>query len=841
MSLDEWLYGILNEPRPGYIPTKRALGLLPGWTPKRIGEITKAEIALNKITDVQDNLADRLVRASDDVAVADTALRQLETYTPASRQIEEAVKRLDSAFLSRQAVVDQITTTQAKWDELASKLLQLRKEPIWMDWESASRAVREAYIEKLVAGAEPIAKVSTATGFNTVPYKKVIGQMVEAVSVGRTRLLEELSDVELRVITDDLLPIWQKAPANFKYPASLQVKIGSKLLFGGKRWPSKIAARFASGVPPGYNFGTPAHYWFRQMGIPQIPKLFEWADADGMRAINRWVDGWEDILEPLGGIKKVAKDADTKRRIFNVANGEFEKFAGEIKLGRITERRANLEWAAGKYINSVGDEILDMYDAKRMWPEGLKREEFYIRNIVERSAADATRDPTVFARAFDAYANYAGTDINIGELIQRVPHDLAVLEDADAAFRTMIHNHIWKLEWEPAIKQAKNLASITGNENVIRYTDNAIKYAIRGEMTPLEAALEGPVGARLQTAVRYGSKIIPGYNFVAQDRALRQMSQTWMRGTFHRMMWMNFRSWVRNHFQVFHSMSSGDTKAFSRGWQGLFTDGGKDLLEKHNNLRVGRMPMVEFDATAFSRLGRAGHKLFRFADSTNLNQNFLASVDWLVRKNKEHIDVVNKFGRYGVNTDESYRAIARAFDAGELAHVKETAYVMTKINQYGYRPWDMPYAWFRTGAAGKPFLQFMSWPANYFYVKIPELFKWTMTGVGPGGLELTRFERMALLKHIGTMKLLQAAGHTMGIELGGVIMGKAPISAGGPTAGFLDGMFTAFFGVTSQNEQRVSEGLALMKRSSPFGLPTGITRPLTAAGPLEVFFRPYEE
>lgn len=510
---------------------------------------------------------------------------------------------------------------------------------------------------------------------------------------------------------------------------------------------------------------------------------------------------------------------------------EFRKLAKDAGL---SNKKIADEFNAGRYISGVGDEMYEMWEASGRWPAGLKREKFYIRNIVDWTLEDAATDNVRLGQIAALQERGTFTKININEFRNRIlKHDLPLVENADTALRMGLYNHTYKYHMEPAFGKMKTFAELTGNEDVVTYTRRLINYGIRGESTPLERFADRTVFNNIAGALEKGTSILPWekFHFHKQDRASKQLLNIYRRAVYAGTMGFNPGPIAKNVTQQLLNIPLTNTRSWFWGQQALFTEGGSGL-SKHCDLIVGRVPFEDFDPTMFSKVEKLGSKGFRFVDKyPNVLGGFNANCIYLATRDDATRNILKRYGDFTNpyrNPNRAAQAISNAFDAGELKWLKEAANSRTTLAQYDYTAFGQPMAMIAGGPVTKAVFQFGTWPANYFYGYLPELFKASMTGIGPNDIKLGMFERQVYLRHFLSMEALSITAGTMGIDMEkhrapGPSAESPYAHAGGaaPTgaAPFVNlgvGLLKWSLGWSRHDERMVGEGKAQMRRGLPF-------------------------
>jgi len=410
---------------------------------------------------------------------------------------------------------------------------------------------------------------------------------------------------------------------------------------------------------------------------------------------------------------------------------------------------------------------------------------------------------------------------------------------------------------EPAFRQADLMAKLTGDPEIAKYTKELINFGIRGQVTKPEDFFEKGaryIGGKIEKAT---SRLPEKYQFHTKDRATRQILNAYRRATYAGAMSYNPAPALRNATQQLLNIPLTNTQSWLWGQRSLFTEGGKELAS-HCRLTIGRMPLEALDPTTLSKLEMQGSKMFRLIDQyPNVMGGYNANIIYLAKKNPDVIKIARRFGDFSTPNDVNRfsKAVAKAFDAGELKWLDELATTKTKIAQYGYHSYDMPKITWRGGPVTKAATQFMSWMMNYYYSYLPELIKMLFSGVGPGGIALGKWERMAFLRHLLNMEALALAGQSMGVDMsrhraprpsaefpfvhGG---GAAPVGLS-PAWYFGKGLVQMVFGGLSHDSRMVGEGKYSFRRGITFAPPVVIKKigqtPEKGLG--SIFFKMKEE
>ncbi len=760
--------------------------------------IAEAEIAMGKLDNQLFLMVNQTAKANRRI------LRKLNT----------TYNRLDDLYRSKDFSTGQLANRKKEADRLVGRLRHVMADlsdttriDSYARKLQIDRAIRTKFIDEWM-GAGP-----AVTAGRRADVKKI----TNAVSNGRTKLVEELSRDEFGAMFDYLDALVTPSSA-FAFRKSVKPVIFGKELKKSRRV-----------VPPFYNTNTPAWAFFRRKNAEMIPKIADVTDAKSMSHTTEVLEGWNYYLRQVGG----AKNEDAMARIFHWANGDnlIDKIPSRDKAFMLSKKaklkapQIRIEQEAGEFINRTFDEIKDEFINQGRWPEDLVIKKTYIKNIVEKSMDDAVNDSQLAGEIISYIKRTAKTDIDINEWINRVKsHDYPVLTDANTAVKLGLHSQIKKLYWEPTLKRIETFAAMTGDPDLIQYTDNWINYAIRGAVTEREAKWT-PLFAKLAQTIEKKTAFLPEkYQFIASDRPVKQISRGVRRFVYAMTMPFNLSPVAKNITQSINIIPLTSYKSYNWGIKSLFTDGGKRLAE-HSRLLPGRNPMESLDLIGLSKLEQKGYKWFRAVDKwPNVKGSFNTAAHHLVSNDKEAMEVVRKYGKFGSTRGDANgfaNAIANAFDDGKLMAIQDQVHFMSKTAQYGYRAGDMPqYMW---DPFMKMFTQFTTWPANYFYSYLPDIFEATLTGKAPWGT-LGWWERQMMLRHYVNQTSLLIAGKAMGVDMSRHMPptltaefpfvhpgGAAP--TGLPPVGQLGlSLVKLGFAISSKNERGKAEAINELKR-----------------------------
>lgn len=810
------------EPKPIY----KQRWAMPTKATQDVMEATQKEIA-----ELSANISELSVRHNQNLSLLDQMRMSDLPSDPASGAALQTSVDFTGKQLSQQS---------GKLRKAQSKLAAMQTGGY--DTFALSRAVRTKYIDDFfdVATDTPQVKVDINKVIDDITLGKYTKKPTkEGIKRGEKQFLKrsELIDNLDLLSNDDFASVVEAVKYLRRDPHSFSMA-GGKL-----QWLKDIS---------GESHFTPSWMWFTRNGSERIWQVQNQARIAMKRHMNKDIDGWYDVLTPLGKPKSVIKNDDLQRQIFLWADRQEDRFWADV-AGLSPERIEDIQ-RAGQYINDAADPFL--LEAVRQGKLSLKGEfglpyaqEHYITHIFKNEIRDADADWKL-QRLAEAFQHQTNTKVPINEFKMRWGEE-GYLENAHAAFMAMENHQSFNLYMEPALKEAEVLARMSGDDDLIKYVQTWINTDIRGIPTKYELAATKVAkwpARGLETISKtaekgFGLVHVPfpdALSFRTKDRAFRQLSNIWRRAVYFKTMGFNTAPMVRNATQGFMGTALSDVPSAWWGAKSLFTDGGHDLL-KHSDLLIDRMPLESFDARNLSKIEKLGHSGFRWVDKwPNVSRTFNTSLYYEVRKNPKLVEVVRKYGQFdnpAKDVDRFARAMSRAADAGELQNAIAIANFKTRLSQYSYV--DMPQSLW--GPLGKLGGQYTSWAQNYFYSYLPEITKWAVTGKMSTGQILTKTERMAALRHGAEVWMLIAGARAMGLDMTRLWM-PLPSAEISPAIEFGEGFIMTTFGDTDRDK---AEGWRKMWKTIPVGVPTGVKRPfkvLTGEMPLQYLFgRPVEE
>ena len=786
---------------------------------------------LENLSKVNNKILDLEFSASGGEEVAERLAKLESQASVINTRLQKVIQSRNAAF-DRQTLLQSIDASEAVHRELFNK------------------ALRKQFVTDFINAAD---NPEITNELNTIIDTLTTGRLTRGGKEAFTRKrklldsLDLLSDEEFKSVFD-YLEMYKRDPKSLK-----RFEIFGKLV-------------------------TPAWQWFDRHGCKQIYQVYDEARRKRLTTLNRMIDGFDAVLEPFGGINKARKNKEMMRRIFLMADGQEERVVELASEMGISVQRLNEERAVADYIKSVANELKDLAIKQgKLDPTGKTApipQERYITHLFKNAAEKSSHDEWVMYRILNAFEHQTNTKIPIKEFKVRWGNE-GYLEDAYGAFMAMINHETHNLIVEPALAEAKVLADLTANPEIQHYTQKWINYSIRGMMTTSESYLEKPAEV-IGKALEVVTKPLPEkLRFKTKERAFRQLSSLWRRGMYFKTMGFNPSPAIRNITQSFMGTAINDIDSTWWGARSLFTDGGHDLL-KHCDILIDRMPLESFDIRDVTKFEKASSAAFRWVDKwPNVSKTFNESLYYEIKKSKKNIEIIRKYGDFGSPQKDIGRftkALARAIDAGEFPREVWLANYKTKLSQYSYVSSDMPlYLW---SAPGKFFGQYTSWAANYFTSYLPELAKWAITGKGPSGNQLGKWERMAIARHVFDIELLVLAGRQMGldftrlrpVQLSSIKTGEAvpsgriqprpsipllsfgkgvaPSSEISPSIGLVQGTLKL---ALARNEKEAAEGWSLIKRNQPLIWPaptvlTKIKKVTQGEKPVQYLFgRPAEE
>lgn len=639
------------------------------------------------------------------------------------------------------------------------------KKGIFYDHKTLQEAVRKDYLAKLIEYKSYETKLDPSGNqikVYTSDFNDKVKEFTSALTMGQTENIEELTDKEFMGLFD-FAEVYAKTPKEFKEDGLLDLLLSTKT-------------------------NTPAWTWYSNHGVPEIPAAIDTGHRNSIIRMLRTRDELERIFAPWGGAKAFKDDA-LQQRIFLLANGlsesginrgDFEKYGKLATEAKLTLAQMNAEQIAANSCNDMFKNIPAELMANRQWKEGLKVEQFYMRNQLKEVVKDVDTLNSTNSLMFYGRAN---RPVNIPELMNRVLNDDPLIENAYSAVMTSMRHSVFKIEMEPAIMKATTLANATGNADIIGYT-NGTKYhpgfinvAVRGNSSAGEKYFAEPLAQGLNKAIERSAKLI-GKTIDMSNITHRHYLTAIRTTNIVTALGFNPKTNVKQFAQGLMNIPLSGYRSYLKGAESLFDANGAQFAAKHCSVLLDRTPLETAELFSFHGLTDASLKLMGDIDTYhNITIGFNAAVDRTIKNSPEARRIIQRYSHNksfnSISTNEFYTAVGRAFDNGELLWVKKIAETDSKVAQYSYNRYDMPrLLW---GPVGKTVFQFTSWPANYFYSYLPTLIKSARTGLGPSGEVLSASQRWGLLKAAVNGYTIYALGREIGVDATWALSSLPPI------------------------------------------------------------------
>jgi len=611
----------------------------------------------------------------------------------------------------------------------------------YYDYMASSRVIRQKYLENVY-------KITDAPG------RKRVNEIIDTLTLGR------LKDTSGKGFAKGVGQGWKKM--ELLSDDELGTLFDMMNFYENPIKATKSTWRF---MPFKDDF-TPIWAWYKRKGVPIIGQLFESADFENTRRVKRLTDLWQDQ------VKIVGDDDLTQKLVYHLAEGDPDNAAHKlIKYHNIPDAKVEKLREAARVANTITDELADDLVKLNLWPvdksgKPLPRYKNYAYHQVKLEAMKEHPDPYLIAKMVQQYEHATNTKISISMLKHRLKHDLPLAYNANASTMSAIHMESYKIHWEPTYKQARQYAKLTGDHQIIKRTDDVIKFTLRGEITPFEARLE-PKFQALSKRIDAIDNWLPGKkHWQIQERETKRFLNAWRRGVYGGAMSYRPGPALRNLTQSTFPIAITGYKDFFSGQQSLWTQNGRAFVKDNCRLLVNRTPMEGFDMGMLSRIEQTGMWGFRKVDEIpNVQGTFNSTFYHRVARNKDKLDIVRKYGDFGnprLDVDGFFKAANRAVRHGQLGNEVTYANLATKTFQYGYRPYDMPHA--MSGVVGKTVFQFGTWPSNYFYNVLPTLADGALYGKGIAGESLSIRQRMGMFRHWLNGQAIIAGGAALGID-----------------------------------------------------------------------------
>jgi len=532
-----------------------------------------------------------------------------------------------------------------------------------------------------------------------------------------------------------------------------------------------------TGGPPPWkmfeNFGIPHAYDLVDEGMSAIQNLHMERGAWMKDVMKRYKDAfgkkWDDIADQVAG--RIADEGPSA-----IVPGRFAIMPDDEVdfIRRVVDEDRTFFW----------EPLADRAEQLGLIGEGTKvpREEYYFHH--RRKFIDAMKERNI-RKAEEGLgvlpADYAiekitkekiPSGVNVPEFFARKSEE-AIEYNWRATTSMAFREELRKLYLEPALRRTDFIL----DEMPGKYRKEAKKYAhdwvrnIRGIPSAWDDRLNDFNAAVMRR--------IPGLRktWLAGPRGYERMTKGIRRIVFSGTIGANSRTWVKQGFQSMLTVNTIGDKATYAGWESMFTDGGKRLLNQYRVMAGGRR-LALTDITKIGKLERGLTLPFTAIDKyVNVAGAGNGAVWFLMNRSRKHMDELAEYavhkGYKKVSASNFWDVMADAVDDGMFQDVIDAANKNIKYTQWSYNSWDMPrHLWSQTG---KTMFMFTTWPSNFFGAHLPQLWTQLVYGQNVFGTKITANQRLALIRYIGQTAAIAALARKMGYNLDWVMAtGPAP-------------------------------------------------------------------
>ena len=661
---------------------------------------------------------------------------------------------------------------------------------------SADEAVKAIIHHELL---QKVTKI-TKPGGSQLVKRKQLDNIIDAISNGRTKKIEQLDKYELEAAYKDIQALIA-APEAWK-PNFFGRKVG-----GVPTW--KVFETM--GVPRAYDIVDNAIY---QINLNKFSRI-EWQ--------NQAIKGYEKKF----GRKFNEVANEVAARMADIGPDKWyqlqhQDWLDKMDLDEIWYLRDMVTYDKANYWDPIADvaEELGFIGGK----SGVARQEWYFHHrtrfidLMNKRMDDAVKRGEKVVLPSEYYlerilGKKIPANVSIPEFFARhaneenIPYNWR--EITDIAYKEELN----KVYLEPSLKEMEALVTATDNGDIIQYSADWARY-VRGHPTRLDEIANQGIEFITGKAKRFGIKPIER-NQRAYEKLTKEFRKVITTGT----MAFNTRSIAKNFLQSNLTINTIGSKATMAGIESAWSAGGRRMLGKyHATLGRGKhiLPLSEIDITTAqgfsnltSKLTTTGLKGFSAVD---LYMNVAGAGNGAMFKlitsdPKRMAELVEYAAKKGVSSKATkgmkfWDVLADAVDDGHFEDLVNLANRNIKMTQWSYLPHDYPrHLW---GATGKTVWQFTSWPSNYFSVHLPQLIKQMTTGTGVFGDKVPYAQRLALINFVARTSAMIYIGGKLGYNLRHLgITGPLP-------TGRLGGYFKTPFPVSPGTELVYSFGEAIV-------------------------------
>jgi len=443
-------------------------------------------------------------------------------------------------------------------------------------------------------------------------------------------------------------------------------------------------------------------------------------------------------------------------------------FGQEIPKGAVPYENSYITHKIGVDITSAKD--LD--DAKLAAYLKAVEGATSVSDVEKLTAAKVSEDTAKFSE-LEAIANFfektgaAAEKVDIKELMHRVGKREGLIENADTAFRAVLHNETNAFMMQPAYEGTMELARMTGNDHLIDWVTDWINRGIRGIPTKKEAAVEEWVGKGIAKHIWNPGigRVFKSTRVEEGQMATRKILGTYRRGANLLALGGNVASALKNSVSILNNIPAIGYKATIEGLRSISTTGGKELMKKSNMVFGKGHHVYELDIDALTKIESGASWMFRFGEKwLTTSTAFNGAMYKQIAKNKKSLEILKEFGYTGRGSGHNFwESVNNAVKGGYFKYEIRQADDIAQRTQSSFAAWDLPkFLW---SPMNKTLFQYSNWPLNYFANYLPSLFRWAHDGVSPMG-NMNFMERTAIMRHIVMMETAAHLARMNGVDIG---------------------------------------------------------------------------
>lgn len=583
---------------------------------------------------------------------------------------------------------------------------------------------------------------------------ETVNKLVDAISVGTAKTIDDLTDVQLRALMDDLETIMM-APDNVRFAA----RIGE--IGGIPSW--KVFEHYK--IPRAYDIMDDA---LHSIQLEQINRS-RWVD-DMVKGFEKTYDiKWSELTDELAA-RFADEGPDAK-----IPNELLDYFTdGQVEyVKRVVAEDRDKFW----------EPLADLAERQGLIGEGTEvpREQFYyhhrtrIHDFMKARAASKKKNLGILPA--DYYMNRLTkrklpAKVNVPEFFARTLN----AEDISYAWRDVTRvahrEELRKLLLEPAAREMDAIIGALPTElrkHAGEFASEWMRY-IRG----MPSVWDDRLNWFFNQASR-GIEAVSRGRWQASGRAFENFARKSRRLIYTGTIGGNPRAITKNLTQSFLTVNTIGSRATLAGIESAYTDGGRRLLNQYR-VMVGRqvwrggLSMGEFNIAnpkGWQKLLNAGFSgVDRYVNCIGAGNGFMWKA---IHGNKKYMDELIEYAaKQGIKGDTVrgtgfWDTLASAVEDGHFSHLVDMANKNIKLTQYSYQSWDMPkHLWSQTG---KGAFMFTSWPSNYFGGHLPQMFSQLIRGENVMGQSVNLRERLALFRHVARGLVLFETGRRLGYNM----------------------------------------------------------------------------